>query len=143
MLNKVLISVDLPSPDSPARCQQYPARALRLIRTNNHDIEIESLSDTLPMPLIGEIGKSNISCQFSSDHIPHVISSCSCSLGVFRGHCLCSICSHGVAFLHVGRCRFAIRDTGRRRRPDAVLRDSSCGFIGVSHVRWRVRIRCS
>jgi hypothetical protein len=38
-------------------------------RTYDHDIEIEALADRLAVPLIGQIGKSNISRQLPPDDI--------------------------------------------------------------------------
>ena len=42
-------------------------------RTDNHDVEVESLANTLAVPLVWEIGKSNIAGQLPSDNVLVVI----------------------------------------------------------------------
>lgn len=37
--------------------------------TNNHYIEVETLSHTLTVPLVGEVGESNIASQLSSNNV--------------------------------------------------------------------------
>lgn len=37
--------------------------------TNNHHIEVETLSHTLTVPLVGEVGESNIASQLSSNNV--------------------------------------------------------------------------
>jgi hypothetical protein len=39
---------------------------------NNHNIEIETLTDTLTVPLVGEVGETNVSRQLPPDNVPHV-----------------------------------------------------------------------
>lgn len=37
--------------------------------TNNHDIKVEALSDTLAVPLIRQVGETNITRQLSADDV--------------------------------------------------------------------------
>ena len=54
VLKSVLTSVDLPRPDSPAlRVRHAHNSKIRLQRTDNHHVEIETLADTLTVPLVG------------------------------------------------------------------------------------------
>lgn len=41
-------------------------------RTDNHDIEVEALADTLAVPLVGKIGETNVACQLSANDVSHV-----------------------------------------------------------------------
>lgn len=74
MLNRVLTSVDLPRPDSPILFQ-YPY--LYLLEqcpkhTDNHNIEAEPFPDTSAMPLVWQVGKSNVTGELSADDVLHV-----------------------------------------------------------------------
>ena len=61
----------------------YCSRILRESLTNNHNVEIEPFADTLAVPLIGQIGEPNVSCELPPNNIPHVTSRLCCCLGVF------------------------------------------------------------
>jgi hypothetical protein len=41
--------------------------------TNNHDVEVETLPDTLAVPLVGQIGKANIASELPADNVPVVV----------------------------------------------------------------------
>lgn len=51
-------------------------------RTNNHDIEAESFSDTLAVPLVWQIGKSNKTGQLPAHNVLHVACCSGGSLGI-------------------------------------------------------------
>lgn len=51
-------------------------------RTNNHDIEAESFSDTLAVPLVWQVGKSNKTSQLPAHDVLHVTCCSGGSLGV-------------------------------------------------------------
>lgn len=72
MLNSVLTRVDFPRPDSPEIAISYSlymtcGRVGEL--TNNHDIEVEALTDTLTVPLVGQVGKTDVTRQLSAHNI--------------------------------------------------------------------------
>jgi len=62
VLKRVLISVDLPKPDSPIedsvkmRGEWEETRQ----RTNNHCSELETFADALPVHLVGKVGETNV-----------------------------------------------------------------------------------
>lgn len=128
MLNRVLTRVDFPRPDSPeTRYQLCSHEPLSLVHTDNHDIEVETLADTLAVPLVGQIGETNIASELAADDVLHIGSSLGHGLGVAGADRLGGSGAHGVAALHVrrlfttrsGSSRFvAGRDGGtvRRRR---------------------------
>lgn len=74
VLNRVLTSVDLPRPDSPILLQyrylisfeQYPKH------TDNHDVEAETFPDTSAVPLVRQVGESNVTCELSADDVLHI-----------------------------------------------------------------------
>ena len=61
LLNRVLIKVDFPRPDSP---RDKLVKQVRLgekrQRTDDHGSELEALPDALPMDLVGQVGKAYI-----------------------------------------------------------------------------------
>ena len=69
VLNSVLMSVDLPKPDSPEvhmnRRQYAP---LYVTRTDNHGRELEALPYALPMDLIRQVGKSHKAHKLFADN---------------------------------------------------------------------------
>lgn len=84
VLKRVLTRVDFPRPDSPGKVSmKFLASHQVQLLTNNHDIKIEALANTLAMPLIGQVGKSNVACELPPHNVPHITSSLSCSLGIF------------------------------------------------------------
>jgi hypothetical protein len=65
----VLINVDLPRPDSPAKTiSTGRGQGGKRRRTDDHGGKLEALSDTLPMDLVGKVGKSNVAHElFAND----------------------------------------------------------------------------
>lgn len=68
MLKRVLMSVDLPRPDSPMSgvCQNGSGVAkcnMTTRRTDNHGGELETLAHALPMDLVRQVGKANIAVE--------------------------------------------------------------------------------
>ena len=86
MLKRVLTRVDFPSPDSPMRVSVICGDSNSRTRTDNHDVEVEALADALAMPLVGQVGETDIAGQLSSHDITHVAGSGGGSLRVFGGH---------------------------------------------------------
>ena len=92
--------------------------------TDNHDVEVKSLADTLAVPLVGQVGETDIAGQLAADHVLHVVGSLGDSLGVARTDSLGISGAHGVGalnerrFLAAGGGRVAGRDGGtvRNRR---------------------------
>lgn len=86
MLNRVFTRVDFPSPDSPSENISISVNvtAWEFARTDYHDIEVEALAHTLAVPLVGQIGETNVSSEFSADNV-HVVGGLSGHLGVFVG----------------------------------------------------------
>lgn len=85
VLKRVLIRVDLPRPDSPVQRGDIITSSRKtswLSLTDNHGCKLEALEDTLAVNLIGEIGKSNITCELFANNRD----------GVTVGG---DICSHG------------------------------------------------
>lgn len=39
------------------------------ILTNNHNVEVEALANTLTVPLVGKVGKANVARQLSADNV--------------------------------------------------------------------------
>lgn len=87
---------------------------MRFILTNDHNVEVEALADTLAMPLVGQVGETDVACELPAHDVPHVTRRLSCGLRVPGGDGLRSggaAIEHGVAVLDVvGRCRLAVRD---------------------------------
>ena len=50
--------------------------------TNNHDVETESFSNTLAVPLVWQIGESNKTGQLPAHNVLHVAGCSSGSLGI-------------------------------------------------------------
>lgn len=73
MLKSVFTRVDLPRPDSPmdnVSNQGFSrGHTTSCPLTNNHDVEVEALSDTLAVPLIWQVGETNVTRQFSANNI--------------------------------------------------------------------------
>lgn len=86
-------------------------------RTHYHDIEIKPLPHTLAVPLVGQVGESNVSSQFSPNNIPHVTGSLSCSLRVPRADSLGGDLSlrNWIVSLRIGGGRFAVGHGGALR----------------------------
>lgn len=111
-----------------------------LIHTDNHDIEVETLADTLAVPLVGQVGKTNIAGKLAADDVLHIGSGLGHGLGIAGADRLGGS-GDGVAALHERRLlttgsgggRFvAGRDGGtvRRRRSYAIHQSSSSGDVG-------------
>ena len=86
MLKRVLTRVDFPRPDSPEQINTFYlfldilfSRSL----TDNHDVKVEALANTLAVPLVRQVGETNVSGQLPADNVPHVASGLSSGLGVF------------------------------------------------------------
>lgn len=82
------------------------------MRTNHHDVEIETFTDTLSMPLIWEVCEPNVTSELPAHNISHITSRLSCSLRIFGADCLGNalpLRSHRVAALDVRCNRLAIR----------------------------------
>jgi hypothetical protein len=110
------------------------------------------------MPLVGQVGESNVASELPADNVPHVARGLSCGLGIPGGDglgCVGAAVKHGVAVLDVaGRCGFAVRDgfarDGRRRAGRGCLSESvsSRGFatvglaVGVEALARRVLPGC-
>jgi hypothetical protein len=94
------------------------------VRTDNHDVKVESLADTLAVPLVGQVGETDVAGQLAANHVLHVVGSLSDGLGVARADSLSITGAHGVGALHerrllsAGRGGVAGRDGGtvRNRR---------------------------
>ena len=102
--------------------------------TNYHDIKVESFSHTLSVPLIWQIGKTNIASQFSAHYIPHIARRQSCRFRVLRADGLCRPLTHGVAALDIWSCSFAVWNVWRRRCPGRgryAVYDGSYWFVSV------------
>lgn len=101
MLKRVFTKVDFPRPDSPEHVRAKANRMEKTGHTNNHNVEVEALADAFAMPLIGQVGKSDIACELSSNDIPHIAGSLGCSFGISRGNSLSCPPTHRIAFFHV------------------------------------------
>ena len=81
--------------------------------TNNHDVETETFSDTLAVPLVWQIGESDETSQLPAHNVLHVACCGGGSLGVSMGNSL-DLRRYGT---HQRRGRAAIgRDLGRHWR---------------------------
>ena len=70
MLKSVLMSVDLPRPDSPevGVCQvSILLRYVTTTLTDDHCSKLEALPHALPMNLIRKVGKANIAVELFAD----------------------------------------------------------------------------
>ena len=43
--------------------------------TNDHDIEVKALANTLAVPLVGEVGKTDVAGKLASDNVPSILQS--------------------------------------------------------------------
>lgn len=118
----MLTRVDFPRPDSPAQCQWplilYFAKQIASIessRTNNHDIEVETLTDTLAVPLVGQVGETNVASKLATDDILHVVGSLGYSLGIPRADSL-GINANVVALFDKRRFLASAGSRGRNGR---------------------------
>lgn len=71
MLKSVLMSVDLPSPDSPETkvCQvSMHAWDVTTLLTDDHGSKLESLPDTLPVDLVRQVRKTNIAVELFANY---------------------------------------------------------------------------
>lgn len=94
----------------------------RIIRTDNHNIEVESLADTLAVPLVRQVGETNVTGQLAANNVLHIGGGLGNSLGVARSHSLGISGAHWVAALHerrllsaAGSGRILGRDGGASR----------------------------
>lgn len=109
MLNKVLMRVDFPRPDSPIALSNF-LYFTAVPLTDYHNVKAKSFSNTLSVPLVGKVGETNVPSQLAPDNISHVIC-CGCScFWVFRAYRLTSTDWQRRGFSDVGRCGFAIRN---------------------------------
>lgn len=104
MLNRVLTRVDFPRPDSPGEhCEDDPYAPVRYVRTDNHHIEVEPLADALAVPLVRQVGETDVAGELAAHDVLHIGSGLGHSLGVPGGDRLGNAGAHGVAALHKGR----------------------------------------
>jgi hypothetical protein len=93
-----------------ARCP--PFNQVQIVLTNDHNVEVEALAHTLAMPLVGQVGETNVASKLPADNVPHVARRLGCGLGVLGRDslgCLSVAVKHGVAVLDVaGRCGLAV-----------------------------------
>ena len=54
--------------------------------TNDHDVEVEALADALAVPLVGQIGETDVAGQFPSHNVAHVAGSLCGGFGVLGGN---------------------------------------------------------
>jgi hypothetical protein len=105
--------------------------------TNDHDVEVEPLADTLAVPLVGKVGKTNVASQLSANDVSHVAGGLGGGLWVFGRHGLgyraCSTC-HWVAPLDFGRGSLAIRHRWACRSWRRSGRGSTVGGCMRGHV---------
>lgn len=80
------------------------------IRTNYHDIEVESLSDTLAVPLVREVSKADIAGQLPSNDVLAVIDDRARRRGGSGG------CGFEVRTRRRRRLRRGLLAIGRRKR---------------------------
>jgi hypothetical protein len=53
-----------------------------IIRTNDHDIKVESFANAFAVPLVGQIGKANVARELSPHNVSHVSSLLRSGFGV-------------------------------------------------------------
>ncbi len=58
--------------------QECNEEAARAQLTDNHDVEVEALSDALAVPLVREVGKANVACQLPANHISAIVGGRGC-----------------------------------------------------------------
>ena len=68
VLKRVLMSVDLPRPDSPgAHMSRRTYTPSCVTRTDNHGSELEALPHALPVDLVGQVGKAHKAHELFAD----------------------------------------------------------------------------
>lgn len=105
--------------------------------TNNHNIEVEAFTDTLSVPLIWQVCKSNVSSELPSYNVPHIAGLLSCNLGIGRSDALRHLHRWGRTGLAVGCWRSPSRRLGITVRGYNCHRVSKWFRKGIS-VRKRV-----
>jgi hypothetical protein len=115
VLKRVLTRVDFPRPDSPENCASalvFSPVHIATLLTNDHNVEVEALAHTLAMPLVGQVGETDVASKLPANNVPHVARRLGCGLGVLGGdglRCMGAAVKHGVAVLDVaGRCGLAV-----------------------------------
>lgn len=94
--------------ETRSQLDSYSTIRTDLLLTNDHDIEVESLADTLAVPLVGQIRETDVASQLAADDIAHVGSSLSDGLRVFGAHRLGVACTtHRVASFDIWRSGLA------------------------------------
>ena len=71
MLKRVLMSVDLPRPDSPRMgvCQvSVPLWYVTTTLTDDHGSKLEALPYALPVHLVRKVGKANVAVELFTDN---------------------------------------------------------------------------
>lgn len=89
-----------------------------LSHTNNHHIEVETLADTLAVPLVGQVGETDVASQLAADDVLHVVSSLGGGLGIARSDSLVDSGTHWVAALDEWRITARGGRRGRDRGRD-------------------------
>lgn len=69
------------------------------VHTDNHDIEVESLADALAVPLVGQVGETDVAGELAAHHVLHVGGGLGHSLGVAGADRLGVAGAHRVAAL--------------------------------------------
>lgn len=76
VLKRVLMSVDFPRPDSPVEMRlpvekrwEQTKRTVTMTRTDDHGGKLEALPHALPVYLVGEIGKTNVSHELLANNV--------------------------------------------------------------------------
>lgn len=80
-----------------------------MTRTDNHDVEVETLAHTFAVPLIWQVRETNVAGQLPA-HDVHVVGHGGCGLGVLRGHSLGGLWLAVRPLVHV---EWAARGGGR------------------------------
>lgn len=76
--------------------------------TDNHHVKVESFTDTLTVPLVGQVGETNVAGQLAANNVLHIGGSLSDGLGVLGADGLSVARAHGVAALNKGRFALAV-----------------------------------
>jgi hypothetical protein len=139
------------------RQDSHSMLSTNLVLTNNHDVEVETLADTLAVPLVGQIGETHVAGQLPTDDIAHVGSSLSNRFRVLGAHRLGVACTtHRVASFDKrrgGLARGAGRLLGGCRGGAVGSGSGSCfdvsilihvALIGIQQRRrWQKGCRCA
>jgi hypothetical protein len=117
--------------------RSLPSSGMQIVLTNDHNVEVEALAHTLAMPLVGQVGETDVASKLPAHNVPHVARRLGCGLGILGGNslrCAGVAVEHRVAVLDVARrCGLAVRDgvTGRglqrRARRGCVVERVSLG----------------